>query len=156
MFWSFYSTCARMVLLFWIILCSLRSFYNSAHWKVLVNYLTTLISKFMKVILQHPTLPLYVNIWDINVLFAYFEYLPANCELTLKCLTEKLIALLLILIKQRKQTLLVIDTDNVKIYEYKLIILPNSSPKHTNPSRPLQSTVYHKFNGNPKLCSWMR
>ena len=47
----------------------------------------------MKVILQHPTLPRYVNIWDINVLFAYFEYLRANCELTLKCLTEKLIVL---------------------------------------------------------------
>ena len=101
---------------------------------------------------QHPTLPRYVNIWDINVLLAYFEFLPTNSELTLKCLTEKLTVLLLILNKQRKQTLLAIDIDNVKIYEGKLIILPNSSLKHTEPSQPLQAIVYHKFNGNPKLC----
>ena len=101
---------------------------------------------------QHPTLPRYVNIWDINILLAYFESLPANSELTLKCLTEKLTVLLLILSEQRKQTLLAIDIDNVEIYEDKLIILPNFSLKHTKPSRPLRAIVYHKFNGNPKLC----
>ena len=46
---------------------------------------------------QHPTLPRYVNIWDINILLAYFESLPANFELTLKCFTENLTVLLLIL-----------------------------------------------------------
>ena len=112
-----------------------------------------LISKFMKGIYnQHPTLPRYVNIQDINILLAYFESLPANSELTLKCLTEKLTVLLLILSEQQKQTLLAIDIDNVKIYEEKLIILPNSSLKHTKPSQPLQAIVYHKFNGNRKLC----
>ena len=58
---------------------------------------------------QHPTLPRYVNIWDINILLAYFESLPANFELTLKCLTEKLTVLLLILSEQRKQTLLIMS-----------------------------------------------
>ena len=112
-----------------------------------------LISKFMKGIYnQHPTLPRYVNIWDINVLWAYFEPLPTDSELTLKCLTEKLTVLLLILSEQRKQILLAIDIDNVKSYEDKLIILSNSSLKHTKPSRPLQAIVYHKVNGNPKLC----
>ena len=38
---------------------------------------------------QHPTLLRYVNIWDINILLAYFELLPANSELTLTCLTKK-------------------------------------------------------------------
>ena len=47
---------------------------------------------------------------------------------------------------------MVIDIDNVKIYDDKLIILPNSSFKHTKPSRPLQAIVYHKFNANPELC----
>ena len=62
-----------------------------------------LISKFMKGIYnQHPTLPRYVNIWDINALLAYFESLPTNSELTLKCLTEKLTVLLLILSEQQK------------------------------------------------------
>ena len=98
----------------------------------------SLISKFIKGIYnQHPTLPRYVNIWDINILLAYFESLPANSELTLKCLTEKLTVLLLILSEQRKQTLLAIDITNVKIYEDKLIILPNSPLKHTKPSRRL-------------------
>ena len=72
-----------------------------------------LISKFMKGIYnQHPTLPRYVNIWDINVLLDYFESLPSNSELTLKCLTEKLTVLLLILSEQPKQTLLAIDIYN--------------------------------------------
>ena len=50
---------------------------------------------------------------------------------------------------------MVIDIDNVKIYDDKLVILPNSSFKHTKPSRPLQAIVaivYHKFNANPELC----
>ena len=81
----------------------------------------------------------------------YFESLPANSELTLKCLLEKLTVQLLILSEQRKKNLLAINIDNVKIYEDKLIILPNSSLKHTKPSRPLHATVYHKYNGNPKL-----
>ena len=87
---------------------------------------------------QHlATLPCYVNIWDNNILLAYFESLPANSELTLKCLTEKLTVLLLILSQpseQQKQTLLAIDIDNVKIYEDKLIILLNPSLRHTKPS----------------------
>ena len=64
---------------------------------------------------------------------------------------EKLTVQLLILSEQRKKNLLAIDIDNVKIYEDKLIILPNSSLKHTKPSRPLHATVYHKYNRNPKL-----
>ena len=100
---------------------------------------------------QHPTLPRYVNIWKINILLAYFEFLSANSELALKCLTEKLTVILLILSEQRKQTLLAIDIDNIKIYEDKLIILPNSSLKH-KPSRILQAILYRKFNGNPKIC----
>ena len=110
-------------------------------------------SKFMKGIYnQHPTLPRYVNIWDINILLAYYESLRANSELTLKCLTEKLTVLLLIRREQWKQTLLAIDINNVKVYEDKLTILPNSSLKHTKPTQPLQAIVYHKFSGNPKLC----
>ena len=78
---------------------------------------------------QHPTLPRYVNIWDINILLAYFESLPANSELTLKCLTEKLTVLLLILREQWKQTLLAIDINNVKVYEDNL---PYSQTLHLN------------------------
>ena len=86
------------------------------------------------------------------LLLAYFKSQTENSNLTLKCLTEKLTVLLLTLSEQRKQTLLAIDVYNAKIYEYKLIILANSSLKHTKPSRPLQPIIYHKFNGNPKLC----
>ena len=93
-----------------------------------------------------------LGIWDISIILAYFESLPANSEVTLKYLTEKLSVLLFILSEQQKQTLLTIDIDNAKIYEDKLIILPKSSLKHTEPSWPLQAKVYHKFNGNAKLC----
>ena len=96
-------------------LCSLSSFRNSAYCIEEYSKLSghPLIPKFMKGIYnQHPTLPRYVSIWDINTLLAYFESLPANSELTLKCLTEKLTVLLLILSEQPKQTLLAIDIYN--------------------------------------------
>ena len=96
-------------------LCSLSSFRNSAYCIEEYSKLSghPPIPKFMEDIYnQHPTLPGYVNIWDINTLFAYFESLPANSELTLKCLTEKLTVLLLILSEQPKQTLLAIDIYN--------------------------------------------
>ena len=51
---------------------------------------------------QHPTMPRYVSIWDINILLADFESLAANTELTLKCLTEKVTVLRLISSEQRK------------------------------------------------------
>ena len=88
---------------------------------------------------QHPTIPRYVSIWDINILLADFESLAANTELTLKCLTEKVTVLRLISSEQRKQTLLAIGID-VKIYKDQSIILLNSALKH------------RKFNGNPELC----
>ena len=106
----------------------METFLYTMEWKLLYT-----ICKFMKgVYNQHPTLPCYNNIWVINIVLAYFESLPANSELTLKCLIEKLTVLFLILSEQRKETLLAIDIDNVKIYENKLIRLPNSSIKHTN------------------------
>ena len=106
-----------------------------------------LISKFIKVIYnQHPTLPGYVSVWGINVLLAYNEFLPANSEMTSKMFDRKLTVLPLILSEQQKQTSLTIDIANVKIYEGNLHHTPKLF-KHTKPSRPLQLTVYHKFNG---------
>ena len=87
---------------------------------------------------QHPTLPYPVISIFGPLMYCWINVL-ASSELTLKCLTEKLIALLLILSEPQKQTLLVIDIENVKIYEDKLIIIPNSSLKHTKPKRHLQA-----------------
>lgn len=53
---------------------------------------------------KNPTLPHYVDIWDINVLLAY-------------TLIEKQIVMLVILSEQWKQILLAIDIDNVRIHE---------------------------------------
>ena len=87
-----------------------------------------------------------------TLIYGWLILSPYLQKLTLKYFTEKLTGLLLILSEQRKQTLLARDIDNVKIYENKLIMLSNSSLKHTKPSRPLQAIAYHKLNGNPKLC----
>ena len=100
--------------------------------KISIHYDYPLTSKFLKVIYsQHPTLPRYLNIWGINVLSAYFESLPANSKLTLKCLTKTLAVLLLILSKQRKQALFAIDTD-VKVYENKLSTVDKLNPELLN------------------------
>ena len=98
---------------------------------------------------KHPNLPLLCQHLG-NSLLAYFESLPDNSELTLKCLLEKLTVLFLMLSEQWKQSLLAIDVDNNKIHKDKLIMLPNSSLKHAKPSRLLQAIVCHKFKENSK------
>ena len=80
---------------------------------------------------KHPSLLRNANIWNIKILLVYFHSVPDNSELSLKCLTEKITVLLLLIGEQWKQILFYIDIDNVKIQQGKLVTLPNSSLKHT-------------------------
>ena len=120
----------------------------------IANYLTTHLSQHLWKVFIITSLPYPVKSIFETLIYCWFifESLSANSELALIWLTEKLTLLLLILSEQQKQTLLARDIDNVKIYEEKLIIIPNFSLKHTKSSLPLQAIVYHKFNGNLKLC----
>ncbi len=78
--------------------------------------------------------------------------LPDNKFLTLKDLTQKLAMLLMILGARRKQSLLTILIDNIKITDTELILLPHEVQKHSRPGRTIEPIVYQRFCLNAKLC----
>ena len=84
-------------------------------------------------------------------MLAYFDTLPANFERTLKCLTETLTVLVLILSEHQTQTLLAIDIIKSRLLKRNSSYSQTHHLNNTKPSQPLQHIVYGKFNGNPKL-----
>ena len=112
-----------------------------------------MIARFIKGIFnRHPPLPKYVQIWDINTVLNFYNSSPDNEFLPLKDLTQKLAMLLMILGARRKQSLLTILIDNIKITDTELILLPNDLQKHTRPGRTIEPIVYRRFSSNEKLC----
>eukprot|EP00794_Sanderia_malayensis_P004314 gene4314-4887_t len=85
-----------------------------------------MIARFLKGIFnRHPPLPKYVHIWDINKVLGFYKTLPDNEQLSLKEITQKLVMLLLILGARRKQTLLSILIDNIKITDNGMTLIPH-------------------------------
>ena len=111
-----------------------------------------LIQKYVRGIYnKKPTLPRYVEIWDINEVLTYYYNMPGNENLTFFQISRKLVMLLSILGMQRKQTLQSIDRVNAIILKDKAVLLPNKSLKTTKVSNPLKPIVYDEFH-IPKLC----
>ena len=112
-----------------------------------------MIARFLKGIFnRHPPLPKYVDIWDINKVLDFYKTLPDNKQLSLKEITQKLAMLLLILGARRKQTLLSILIDNVKITDNDMTLIPHEVQKHNKPGKPIKPIIYKRFRLNTKLC----
>jgi len=112
-----------------------------------------MITRFIKGIHnRYPPLPRYVKIWDINQVLEHYNKLPENSLLSLKELTHKLVLLLMILGARRKQSLLHIHIDNIKITDAEMVLLPHTLQKHTKPGRTIEPIVYKRFCLNAKLC----
>ena len=60
--------------------------------------------------------------------------------------------LFFILGARMKQALFTINTENIIFADKKVILLPNKTLKHTNPNRPLEPLIYHKYEAEEKLC----
>lgn len=112
-----------------------------------------MVARFLKGIFnRYPPAAKYANIWDIDVLLQYYKSLPSNQALDFKALSQKLVALLMILGGRRKQALVNISYNNVVIEEDKLVLLPNITSKHSKPGQSLQPIIFKKFPVSEKLC----
>ena len=67
--------------------------------------------------------------------------MPPNSELDCKCLSKKLVILLLILGARIKQALTSITVENVILDHGKVILLLNKTLKHSVQNRPLKPFV---------------
>ena len=66
---------------------------------------------------------------------------------------KKLVMLFLILGPRRKQELFTINIDNIIFPDNKVMLLPNKTLKHTNPSLiDLSNHFYYKYEAEEKLC----
>ncbi|CAG2190131.1 unnamed protein product [Mytilus edulis] len=99
-----------------------------------------LVTRYMRGIFNaRPSLPKYTETWDVNIVLDYLKTLPANEELTLLQLSQKLALLLMLLSAQRCQTVhliklnnITISNDNMKVYIVDLV--KQSKPgKHIGP-----------------------
>ena len=112
----------------------------------------SMITRFIKGIHnRYPPLRRYIKIWDINQVLEHYTKFPENSLLSLKELKHKLVLLLMILGARRKQSLLQICIDNIKITDAEMLQLPTLQ-KHTKPGRTIEPIVYKRFKLDAKLC----
>jgi len=98
-----------------------------------------------------PGAPKYETTWDPAVVLSYFRQLPAESELSLLQLSQKLATLLALATGQRQQTLCAIRIDNIVRRGNRLEI---EIPKRLKTSKPgkLQPTLYLPFFVETAIC----
>lgn len=111
------------------------------------------ISRFFKgIFMLRPTTPKYDRTWDVNIAFRKIEeWFPLN-ELTLDCLTERLVLLLALGTANRAQTLASIKLSNIKRNSegYEIEIRDRIKTSRPGACQPL--LVLPVFSENPALC----
>ena len=111
-----------------------------------------IISRFVRGIFQIRTpLPKYTNTLDVEILHKFFMNQKDNEEMTLKDLTRKLCALILIESAQRIQTIHLIKCKFVHIYEDRCVIGIVDPLKSTRPDFH-QEPLELEQNENKKIC----
>ncbi len=103
-----------------------------------------LVCRFLKGVFEiKPSLPKYMEIWDVEQVLTYLRSL--NFELSLKQLTHKLVMLLAILTGQRCQTLHKLDLKLMQRLPEKFIFTIGAKLKHTRPGthqKPIELLSY--------------
>ena len=129
-------------------LCAARSALSSV--ATITGYLKLsehlLVSRHLKGIYnRHTPLPKYVNVWDISILFRYYDNMNSNDNLKFKALVKKTVMLFIILGARKKQALFTLSNDNILFKENKVNFLPNKTMKHTKQNTPLEPLIYHHY-----------
>ena len=90
-------------------------------------------------------------VWDIKILFHYFNHKGENDQLSDKSLTQKLLILLLLLGGQRMNTVYFFSVDRMTVTDIGVTFSPNHVLKHSKPGTKLDSFHYRAYH-NRKLC----
>lgn len=111
-----------------------------------------LIRQFMRGIFHlKPSLPRYVNTWDVQVVITYLNSLQ-TWDLTLRLLSVKLATLLALTTGQRCQTLWSIHIDDVEITTKFMKVRIHELLKQSKPNRHLQEMYFEPFVTKPNIC----
>ena len=96
--------------------------------------------------------PRYKQTWDVGILLDFFKRQAINCELSLKDLTRKLCALLLLASAQRVQTIHLIRRKCIHFHDRGCSIQILDKLKHTRPGNYHCVLEFSSFTENEKLC----
>ena len=97
-----------------------------------------LINKYMTGIFNlRPPKPKLSFVWDVDILFRYFEQQGDNCLLSDIILTQKLIILLLLLGAHRLSTIKLFCINNMLLNDLSVTFIPTEVLKHSRKGKPL-------------------
>ena len=103
------------------------------------------ISRFMKGYFnQRPPRPRYNFTWRVSKVLDYLRTLFPLCNLSLKMLTFKLVALLVLSSALRAQTLVSLNIDFMRIFENRVSFLFPDLLKTSRPYRRFQLNLFHR------------
>ena len=112
------------------------------------------ITRFLKGVFElRPTLPKYTHTWDAGILLDYFRRQKTNVELSLKELSKKLAALLLIVSVQRVQTIHLLKVSCIQFPTTGCTIHVVDKLKHTRPGYHQKPLELPYFQADEKLCA---
>lgn len=110
------------------------------------------IVRFMKGVFELRTpKPKYNHTWDVNDLLAYFRTSSDNINLSLKELTRKLCALLLISTAQRVQTLFTLRVSDIHFKENSCTLIISEKLKHTRSGYQQKPMCFSNYS-DEKVC----
>ena len=98
-----------------------------------------------------PPKPKLSFVWDVNILFRYFEQQGDNDSLSDKLLTQKLLILLLLLGAHRSSTVKLFSVSNMVLNDLSVTFIPTEVLKHSRKGKPLDKFEYRSYTDR-KLC----
>lgn len=112
-----------------------------------------LVVRFLKGVFELRTpMPRHSKIWDVGDVLKYFKTLPDNAQLSLKDITLKVSALLLLASAQRVQTLHLMNLESVCFLENKCVIYMTEKLKHTRPGYHQQNLDLPVYTVDEQVC----
>ena len=94
---------------------------------------------------MRPPKPKLSFIWDVDILFRYFEQQGESCLSSDKILTQKLIILLLLLAAHRLSTIKLFCINNMFLSDLSVTFIPTEELKHSRKGKPLKKFEYRAY-----------
>ena len=111
-----------------------------------------LINKYMTGIFNlRPPKPKLSFVWDVDILFRYFEQQGDNCLLLDIILTQELINLLLLLGAHRLSTIKLFSINNMVLNDLSVTFIPTEVLEHSRKGKPLDRFEYRAYD-DKTLC----
>ena len=111
-----------------------------------------LINRYMTGVFNlRPSKPKVGFVWDVNILFRYFEQQGENNSLSDKLLTQKLVILLLLFGAHRISTAKLFSVSNIVLNYLSVTFIPTEVLIHSRKGKPLDKFEYRLYT-DKKLC----